>query len=229
MVVVALLLLAIIFALPILAIWALLRAASKWRERRRLDQEQAGKDQTWLSGYSDWTYFASPFDRSFIAISFDKETIDIGKVGDVKHFAFSSLHSAELVTSTTTATTTALRGPVSNARSMSVELLRRLTLKVLIEDASEPYFEILFFAVARGPRAQINAQCQEGQAQAEKFHGLLVTAIAKVKGGGAAPAAPAAPAKGGADELEKLWTLKQAGALTDSEFKAQKAKLLGDP
>ena len=45
-----------------------------------------------------------------------------------------------------------------------------------------------------------------------------------------APAAPAAPAAGGVDivaELQKLAALQQAGVLSDAEFAAAKAKLLG--
>jgi hypothetical protein len=49
------------------------------------------------------------------------------------------------------------------------------------------------------------------------------------QGGGeaysAAPAAPAAPDP--LDQLERFAKLHQAGALTDEEFAAQKAKLLG--
>ncbi|HET6950167.1 MAG TPA: SHOCT domain-containing protein [Acidimicrobiales bacterium] len=46
----------------------------------------------------------------------------------------------------------------------------------------------------------------------------------------AAPPQPAAPASGGADvtaELERLATLRNQGVLTDDEFAAAKAKLLG--
>lgn len=46
----------------------------------------------------------------------------------------------------------------------------------------------------------------------------------------AAPPPPAAPASGGADmtaELERLATLRSQGVLTDEEFAAAKAKLLG--
>jgi hypothetical protein len=45
-----------------------------------------------------------------------------------------------------------------------------------------------------------------------------------------APAPPPAPAAGGADmsaELERLATLRNQGVLTDEEFAAAKAKLLG--
>jgi Short C-terminal domain len=43
----------------------------------------------------------------------------------------------------------------------------------------------------------------------------------------AAAPPPAAPSGGLADELERLATLRDQGALTDAEFQAQKAKLLG--
>ncbi|WP_286328948.1 SHOCT domain-containing protein [Agromyces marinus] len=46
----------------------------------------------------------------------------------------------------------------------------------------------------------------------------------------AAPAAPPAPAGGGVDvvaELQKLAALKEQGILSDAEFAAAKAKLLG--
>ena len=46
----------------------------------------------------------------------------------------------------------------------------------------------------------------------------------------AAPPPPAAPVSGGADvtaELERLATLRNQGVLTDEEFAAAKAKLLG--
>jgi len=42
-----------------------------------------------------------------------------------------------------------------------------------------------------------------------------------------APAAPAAPAGDTTAELERLAQLHQSGALTDEEFAAAKAKLLG--
>jgi hypothetical protein len=48
-----------------------------------------------------------------------------------------------------------------------------------------------------------------------------------IEGALASPAASAAPALSVGDELRKLAELRDAGALTDEEFNAQKAKLLG--
>jgi hypothetical protein len=41
------------------------------------------------------------------------------------------------------------------------------------------------------------------------------------------PAAPAAPAKSTIDQLKELGELKSQGVITEEEFAAQKAKLLG--
>jgi hypothetical protein len=43
----------------------------------------------------------------------------------------------------------------------------------------------------------------------------------------APPPAPAAPAADPIEQLEKLGKLKEQGILTDAEFEAQKAKILG--
>ena len=45
---------------------------------------------------------------------------------------------------------------------------------------------------------------------------------------GASADAPPAPSSDPLDRLKKLNDLRQAGALTDAEFEAQKAKLLGE-
>lgn len=44
----------------------------------------------------------------------------------------------------------------------------------------------------------------------------------------AAPAAPAAPAEDPYDQIAKLSKLHDSGALTDEEFAAEKAKILGN-
>ncbi|WP_353807843.1 SHOCT domain-containing protein [Agromyces sp. SYSU T00194] len=69
-------------------------------------------------------------------------------------------------------------------------------------------------------------QQQQSQAQVAEMQAQLNALQAQQ----AAPAAPAAPAGGGGDlmaELEKLANMKAAGILSDAEFAAAKAKLLG--
>jgi hypothetical protein len=67
------------------------------------------------------------------------------------------------------------------------------------------------------------------KADAERVKGLLDNAVAAAKGGTSTspPTAASPPALDLADQLRKLAELRDQGILTDDEFAAQKAKLLG--
>jgi hypothetical protein len=77
--------------------------------------------------------------------------------------------------------------------------------------------------------AKQQAQMEAEQAQAAQMQAAAEQAVAQAQA--AQPAAPAAAAAGASDDviekLTKLGELKAAGVLTDEEFAAQKAKLLG--
>ncbi|MEV8273462.1 SHOCT domain-containing protein [Microbacterium sp. NPDC077184] len=74
-------------------------------------------------------------------------------------------------------------------------------------------------------------QAYEAQQQQIAMEQAAAQAVAQAQAAQAPAAAPApAPAAGGVDlvaELQKLGSLKEAGILTDAEFAAAKAKLLG--
>lgn len=72
-------------------------------------------------------------------------------------------------------------------------------------------------AVVGGHMANKQAQAQAAQAQQAAPEPQYAPA----------PAAPAAPAPDPIEQLTKLAALKDSGALTEAEFEAQKAKLLG--
>jgi hypothetical protein len=82
----------------------------------------------------------------------------------------------------------------------------------------------------RDRRAQ--AQFEQDQYAAAQQQAQVDAAAAQAVAAQAPPpqAAPAAPAAGGADvlaQLQQLAELKQSGLLSDAEFAAAKAKLLG--
>ena len=77
-------------------------------------------------------------------------------------------------------------------------------------------------------QSQYEQQQYEAQQQQAQMNAAAQQAVAQQQAA-AAPAAPAAPS-GGTDivaELQKLGALKEQGILTDEEFAAAKAKLLG--
>jgi len=86
-------------------------------------------------------------------------------------------------------------------------------------------------AVSGHMQAKSQAEYEQQQYQAAQQQAQINAAAAQAAATQApsAPAAPAAPAAGGVDivaELQKLSALKDAGALTDAEFAAAKARLL---
>jgi hypothetical protein len=78
---------------------------------------------------------------------------------------------------------------------------------------------------------QYEAQQYEAQQQQAAMEAAAQQAVAQQAAAQpVAAAAPAAPAAGGTDivaELQKLGALREQGILTDDEFAAAKAKLLG--
>jgi dsDNA-specific endonuclease/ATPase MutS2 len=77
-------------------------------------------------------------------------------------------------------------------------------------------------------QSQYEQQQYEAQQQQAQMNAAAQQAVAQQQA--AAPAAAPAAASGGTDivaELQKLGALKEQGILTDDEFAAAKAKLLG--
>lgn len=89
--------------------------------------------------------------------------------------------------------------------------------------------------MARGQQRRAQAQYEQEQYQAAQQQAQMQAAaqqaVAQQAAQQAAPAAPAAPPASGAGdlvaELQKLGDLKAAGLLSDDEFAAAKARLLG--
>ncbi|GAA2033344.1 hypothetical protein GCM10009819_16780 [Agromyces tropicus] len=78
-------------------------------------------------------------------------------------------------------------------------------------------------------QAEQDAAAQQ-QWEAEQYQAQQAAAQQAAMQQAAPPPPPAAPAAGGVDvvaELQKLATLKEQGILSDAEFAAAKAKLLG--
>ena len=77
---------------------------------------------------------------------------------------------------------------------------------------------------------QYEAQQYEAQQQQAQMDAAAQQAVAQQQAAQAAAAPAAAPAAGGTDlvaELQKLGALRDQGILSDDEFAAAKAKLLG--
>lgn len=87
-------------------------------------------------------------------------------------------------------------------------------------------------AVIAGTASAVNGRVQRRQAErfADRDAQIMANRAAAYESGAAAAAPPPPPAAPAADpiaQLKELGELRASGVLTDAEFEAQKAKILG--
>jgi hypothetical protein len=93
--------------------------------------------------------------------------------------------------------------------------------KLMLDDSPEAQQQATLSSAGLDPNsiAQMMNQAQQWQAQAGQMQSGQMP--------GMAPAAPAQQQADPVEQLEKLAALKEKGALTEAEFEAEKAKILG--
>ncbi|SFS11708.1 hypothetical protein [Sphingomonas jatrophae] len=111
----------------------------------------------------------------------------------------------------------ALLGGLSGSKTTH-QRVTGVALRVTVEDRYEPLHVITFFSAPGGAEPVL---AEPGQAAA-RVHAHLVNAMRQT----ARESAGQQAALGSADQLTKLWDMRQAGALTADEFEGQKARLL---
>ena len=99
--------------------------------------------------------------------------------------------------------------------------------KIIVDYTPEAQQGAAFAAAGIDPNqiSQLMEQAQQMQAQAGQMPGGM-PGMGQVPG--MTPPAPAQPQADPVEQLEKLAKLKESGALTDAEFEAEKAKILGN-
>lgn len=101
-------------------------------------------------------------------------------------------------------------------------MIHSLALKVVVEDRVYPVHLVSFFKARFKDGTDAHHKIlKEPLDNLDRFHALMVTSLRKL---GAAPPAGSISVT---DEIKKLWDLKIAGALSEDEFQAQKATLMG--
>jgi hypothetical protein len=98
--------------------------------------------------------------------------------------------------------------------------------KIIVDYSPEAQQSAAFSAAGIDPSqiGQLMEQAQQMRAQAAGMQGGM-PGMGQVPG--MAPQQPAQPQADPVDQLEKLAKLKESGALTEAEFEAEKAKILG--
>jgi hypothetical protein len=208
----------------------------------------ADQNATFMATRKGWDVYVSPYEQRVIGLNPDGSEIVLGSVHSPRACKSTDLVSVELlkdgasITSTNRGSQLAgaaigglalggvglLLGGLSGSKT-SRNTIQSIAIKVIVDDRAAPVHVIEFLKspTDKGidPKSALVRPMIEA---ADRYHAMLVAAVRKAQPAqvvGPTPA-PMLPQPSTADELGRLWELKQAGALTNDEFNAQKSRLL---
>jgi ribosomal protein L7/L12 len=185
--------------------------------------------------------YVSPIDRGAVGIDFDQGRLIFESFGADVSYGFSEISAIAVVQNGSTITQTDRGsqllgaavgglafgglGAVVGGLSGSSHARARLSsvfLKITVDDRVQPMRTICFLRQGKRGIDPNSIIATQALASVERIHAHLVNAMRQVQRGVTAP-----PLAVDADQLQKLWDMHQAGALTGDEFAEQKARLLG--
>jgi hypothetical protein len=186
--------------------------------------------------------YVSTDDRNLIGISFEDKKIVLGSGLQDSAWDFSQLTAVEVIENGATVTQTnrgsqlvgAMVGGLAfggagavvgglSGKSHSRARTRNISLKVTIDDRVKPAWTISFLKWRSEKGLEPDGFiAKQARMNVERIHAHLLNAMRHTR----TPEISPAPILN-ADELKKLWDLKQAGILTEAEFDVQKQRLLG--
>lgn len=195
--------------------------------------------------YKPSELFVSSEDQALVGLNFDHQKVILGSGKSERAFDFSQIVSVEANENGSTLTSTnrgsqvvgaavgalalggigAIVGGLSGS-SRSRSRLQSLSLRVIVDDRSNPVYSIYFFKSSSEKGVDpSDYSAKEARSKLDRFHAHLVNAMRTAQA--EQEPAPIATPPSLADELHKLWKLKQAGILSDNEFTDQKHRMLG--
>jgi hypothetical protein len=177
-----------------------------------------------------------------IGVNFQDKKLILGVGGKVFCYDFSQITAVEVVVNGATLTQTnrgsqligaavggvvfggvgAVLGGLSGS-SRSHSRVKSIYLKITLDDRYNPVWMICFFVDATQKGADPDGiPVRSARTALERIHAHMLNAIRQSQALHSVPT----PTLSSADELRKLWDLKQAGILTDGEYMHQKTRLL---
>lgn len=200
-------------------------------------------------------HYISPWDYSFIGLNFDNQSIGLGKDASLAISNFSQIIKVDLLRNDQTTTSTdrgslltravvggvllggvgAVVGAVT-AKTHSTSELSKISLRVITESGS---YTILFLNLGNTSSAGHSSAISSASSEADRFYGLVLKAMKQAAAPQPAATAnrqPILPSMSSraaavssvsvASEIEKLWKLKENGAISDQEYERAKQTLL---
>ncbi|WP_417467436.1 ribosomal protein L7/L12 [Maricaulis sp.] len=191
--------------------------------------------------------YVSSFDMTYLGFNFDLGTIYVGSEFAQYEYGFGRIATVEIAKNNSAMVQTnrgsqllgaavggvmfggagALVGGLTGS-SRSNDRLKSLSIKIIVDDPGAPNHSILFFESPEpkgsDPSGIIVTQSSK---DIERFHALLLNAMRKAteQSTSAAPSSPE-NATDKLANLERLAALRDAGSISETEFKSLKTELL---
>lgn len=212
----------------------------------KLKKQHEAENATFAGEHRGWDIYASPHDRGVLALNHETKRIVIGQVARYIKRPWSDINAVEIEKNGQSIQQTnrgsqvmgaavgaILLGPLGllmggmSGSKRQRERVNELSLKVMIDDRSAPVHRIMLFRMKGSGVDAKSRQLSEPARKMKHFHALLSNAVRSDHRSTFAPQAQENVI--GTDtetRIEKLWELRQAGAITDMEFAAQKSVIL---
>jgi uncharacterized membrane protein YsdA (DUF1294 family) len=114
----------------------------------------------------------------------------------------------------------------SSGSTRTTNNVKSLHLKITVDDQTNPIWLICFFrSSTTNGTPPGNSVLETGRASLERMHAHIRNAIFQSQ----APKASVVLSRSSADEIRKLWELRQEGILTEDEYQHQKRRLVTSP
>jgi hypothetical protein len=218
-----------------------------WLVKKGVEQaalNQAAQD-AFRAEHAGWDIYIAPFEQAVIAINHDHRLIVLGTTRAHKPYPWTSIASVDVIRDGTSITSTnrgsqvmggavggVLLGPLGlliggvTGSKRTTQRVSQIALKIIVDDRYTPIYTINFLRVPGAGADPQNRLVKEAAHRVEHVHALLVNAIRN-----SALSVPSPPPqlsqRSIADQIDQLWKLREAGALTETEYDQQKAQLLG--
>lgn len=215
----------------------------------KLKKQHEAEDQTFAGEHAGWDIYKSAHDRGILALDHEGRRIAVGTVASHIERSWSDISAVEVEKNGQSIIQTnrgaqvmgaavgaVLLGPLGllvgsfSGSKRQKQRVNELSLKILIDDRRAPVHRITFFRM-KGNGADAKSSMLKGPAaRLEHFHALVANAIRSDDRNHFKPIAPQIAVGSSGEQIAKLWELRQAGALTEDEFAAEKrAVLSGGP
>lgn len=217
-----------------------------WLIKKGVEQaalNRAARD-AFKAEHAGWDVYIAPYGEAVIGFNHEHRAIVLGTTRVHKQYPWGSIASVDVIRDGTSITSTnrgsqvmggaiggVLFGPLGlliggvTGSKRTHQRVSQIALKIIVDDRVTPIYTIEFLRVPGSGADPGHKLVKDAASRAEHVHALLVNAI-RNSSLRAASSAPALASRSLADQLDQLWTLKERGALSETEYDEQKAQLL---